>query len=98
MISGIYKAKIDTPIGTKEGTLSLSEHDGMLEGSLHALGRDVPIENATLQGNTISFSGTLKVPLMGALPFSFEGEHEGDCIKGVVRTSMGDIALSGTRV
>ena len=99
MVSGTYHAQVNTPIGIKEGTLTLEEHDGALFGLLHVLGGDTPIQNGIVdaEGN-LSFSGTLQVPFIGALPFTFEGTHKNDGISGTAVTKMGAIVISGTRV
>ena len=97
MIAGTYHAKVETPIGTKEGTLTLQEQGGALTGTLHVLGGDTAIENGKLEGNAVSFTGTLQVPFIGALPFTFEGTHMGDQISGTARTKMGEIAIAGKR-
>ncbi len=98
MVSGTYTAKVNTPIGEKEGTLTLAEQAGALTGTLHVLGGDTPIENGKLEGNKVSFSGALQVPLIGRLPFTFAGEYADDAISGTASTHMGDIAISGRRV
>ena len=99
MVSGTYHAQVNTPIGVKEGTLTLKQQGEALSGSLHVLGGDTPIQNGFIdaEGN-LSFSGTLQVPFIGALPFTFEGRHEGDSISGTAVTRMGAIEISGTRV
>ena len=99
MVSGTYHAQVSTPIGVKEGTLTLEEHDGALSGSLHVLGGDTPIQNGAIDAQgKISFSGTLQVPFIGALPFTFEGTHKGDSISGTAVTKMGAIEIAGSRV
>lgn len=99
MVSGTYHAQVSTPIGVKEGTLTLQQQGEALSGSLHVLGGDTPIQNGAIdtEGN-LSFSGTLQVPFIGALPFTFEGTHEGDSISGTAVTRMGAIEISGSRV
>lgn len=59
----------------------------------------IPIQNGIVdaEGN-LSFSGTLQVPFIGALPFTFEGTHKNDGISGTAVTKMGAIVISGTRV
>ena len=98
MISGTYTAKVDTPIGTKEGTLTLEEQAGVLSGTLHVLGGDTTIEQGKLEGSKVSFSGALEVPFIGKLPFTFEGEYANDSISGTASTRMGNIPISGSRV
>lgn len=99
MVSGTYRAQVNTPIGVKEGTLTLEGQGGALSGVLHVLGGDTPIQNGTVDecGN-LAFSGTLQVPFIGALPFTFEGTHQGDSISGTAVTRMGAIGISGSRV
>ena len=98
MVSGTYHAQVSTPIGVKEGTLTLQQRGEALSGSLHVLGGDTPIQNGAIdaEGN-LSFSGTLQVPFIGALPFTFEGVYEGTSISGTAVTRMGAIEISGTR-
>ena len=97
MIDGTYQAQVETPIGAKQGTLTLQQQSGALTGNLHVLGRDTAIENGVLEGDALSFSGTLSVPFIGALPFTFEGTSQNDEIHGTARTKMGEIAIAGKR-
>ncbi len=98
MVSGTYHAQVSTPIGVKEGTLTLQQQGEALSGSLHVLGGDTPIQNGVVDTEgKLSFSGTLQVPLIGALPFTFEGTHEGDSISGTAVTKMGAIEIAGSR-
>lgn len=97
MIDGTYQAKVETPIGVKQGTLTLREQNGALTGVLHVLGGDTAIQNGKLEGDSVSFSGTLQVPFLGALPYSFTGVYAGDAISGTAHTKMGEIAIEGSR-
>ncbi len=99
MVSGTYQAQVNTPIGAKEGTLTLEEQGGALSGSLHVLGGDTPIQNGSIDADgNLSFSGTLQVPFIGALPFTFEGTYRDDAISGTAVTKMGAIQIAGSRV
>ena len=49
MIDGTYQANVETPIGVKQGTLTLQEQDGVLAGTLHVLGGDTAIQNGRLE-------------------------------------------------
>ena len=98
MIDGTYQANVETPIGVKQGTLTLQERDGVLTGTLHVLGSDTAIQNGRLEGNAIAFFGTLQVPFLGALPFTFSGEYADGAISGMAHTKMGDIVIEGSRV
>ena len=97
MISGTYQAQVDTPIGTKQGTLTLQQQGTALAGTLHVLGSDTEIENGVLEGDAVSFAGTLSIPFIGPLPFTFEGTYADGCINGTARTKMGEIAIVGKR-
>lgn len=97
MITGTYQAQVDTPIGAKQGTLTLQQQGNIFTGNLHVLGGDTVIENGVLEGVALSFSGTLSVPFIGALPFTFEGTYQNDQIHGTARTKMGEIAIAGKR-
>lgn len=97
MIDGTYQAQVETPIGAKQGTLTLQQQSAALTGVLHVLGSDTAIENGVLEGDALSFSGTLSVPFIGALPFTFEGTFQNDEIHGTARTKMGEIAIAGKR-
>lgn len=97
MIDGTYQAQVETPIGAKQGTLTLQQQSAALTGNLHVLGSDTAIENGVLEGDALSFSGTLSVPFIGALPFTFEGTFQNDEIHGTARTKMGEIAIAGKK-
>ena len=98
MIDGTYQAQVETPIGVKQGTLTLQEQNSTLTGMLHVLGSDTAIENGKLIGSAVSFSGTLQMPFLGALPFSFTGAYEDGSISGTACTKMGEIVIKGSRV
>jgi hypothetical protein len=97
MIDGKYKISMKTPMGVKDGYLTLDTTGADLSGVLEILGKENPFSGGTADGDSVKFSGTF-ASIMGKTPYDGEGTIDGDTITGVSHTKMGDMPLTGTRV
>jgi hypothetical protein len=97
MIDGKYKISMKTPMGVKDGFLTFRTTGGALSGILEILGKENPFEGGTVDGDDLKFSGTFQ-SIMGKTQYDGEGSVDGDVLKGVSHTKMGDMPLTGTRV
>lgn len=96
MVSGHYNVKLKTPMGLKKGELILEEQDGTLCGKMLVMGKENPLTDGKVSGDSFTFSGELTTAA-GKMAFSCEGSVSGDEISGKVKTKKGDMPLSGLR-
>ena len=95
-VDGKFKISMKTPMGVKDGFLTIDTTGGDVSGILTILGKDNPYSGGTQDGNNVKFSGTFK-SIMGETHYDGEGTIDGDTINGVSHTAMGDMPLTGTR-
>ena len=96
-MNGTFKISLATPMGRKNGTISLAEEDGALVGSLRALGHENPIKNGKVSGNNFEFSGALKTGF-GKIEYSAVGMINGDILTANAKTKYGIMKINGTRI
>ena len=97
MNGGTFKISLATPMGRKNGAISLAEEKGALVGSLRALGHENPIVNGKVNGDSFGFSGALRTGF-GKIEYSAEGLIQGDVLTATAKTKYGIMKISGTRV
>ena len=51
----------------------------------------------TCMGDVFAASGTLKIPLFGALEYEIEGTVNGDLLEAICATNRGTFSISGVR-
>lgn len=68
--------------GRMGGELSLAMADDVLTGKLKTMGEDVPIEDAVIEGDKISF--TASAEKLGGIMFDFDATVSDDAIRGKV--------------
>ena len=98
MVQGTYKVSADTPMGRKSGTLVLSGSDAALHAKLKVALLGTFEADGSAQGSAFSFSGTVKIPLVGSGSYQLDGIVEGDRLEAVCRAKGADIVVTGTRV
>lgn len=92
-----YKVILKTPMGAKKGELILKNENGILTGSITALGKTNELTSGTTDGKNFQFSGELRTAV-GKLAYNCSGKIEGDTITGVAATKKGSMAMSGERI
>jgi len=92
---GKWDITIKTPMGVMAGVLTLAVDGANLTGSLSNAEHDVPISNGKVQGNSLSWSASLKKPV--AMTFKFTATVDADRIGGVAKHFLGKAEFSGRR-
>jgi hypothetical protein len=93
---GKWNITIKTPMGDKAGVLTLAVDGATLTGSLSDADHHVTISNGKVQGNSLSWSASLKKPV--AMTFKFAATVDADRISGVAKHFLGRAEFSGRRV
>ena len=65
MIDGTYFVEVDTPLGRKSGTVDLVTHGDVLEACVKAPIIGKQEATGTVDGDTFSAEGSLKIPFKG---------------------------------
>ncbi len=93
---GNWQLLIDTPMGQRPASLSISEATGSLEGSL-TTGMGTSNVSGRATDGVVEFSGTLSSP-MGPINLAFTGTVDGDQASGQVQFgAMGSGSWSASR-
>jgi hypothetical protein len=93
---GKWNINIKTPMGDKPGVLTLDVDGATLTGSLSDAEHHVPISDGKVQGNSLSWSASLKKPV--SMTFKFTATVDADRISGVAKYFLGKAEFSGRRV
>jgi len=98
MIDGTYLIEVDTPLGRKSGTAELTTQGDVLEAHVKAPIIGTQKATGTVDGNTFSAEGALKIPLKGELNYTIVGEVDGDIITAQFKSDKGNLTLIGARM
>ena len=96
MVDGVYSVKVRTPMGVKRGAIQLASDGAELSGVMEALGSRNEFCGGTVEGDAISFGGSLRTPV-GNVGFAFSGTADGQTLEGVAKTAKGDLSIQGVR-
>ncbi|MEX0590298.1 MAG: hypothetical protein WD207_04355 [Xanthobacteraceae bacterium] len=93
---GTWNIAIETPMGTRNSTLTLKSEGGALKGT-QLEGKDqTEIAEGTIDGNQLTWKVSIVKPMPMDLKFS--AEVDGDKISGQAATAMfGSFPFTGTR-
>ena len=69
-VEGIWDLSISTPIGTIKAVLTLRDQDGVLTGTAHGAGEEVPLGDLTLDGDRLTWKQAITKPLRLNLAFA----------------------------
>jgi hypothetical protein len=97
MLDGKYEIIMKTPMGTKKGTVILRVDGDTIRGRLDIMGNSIMLENGTVNGNSFTFRGELKIP-MGKVAFLVEGSIDGDRLTAITKTKKGNMSITGKRI
>jgi hypothetical protein len=94
--AGTWKLAIESPQGTRESTLVLTESGETLSGTMKTQRGDMPVAG-TLKGNAIAFG--YKVSMQGSeLDIQYSGIVDGDSMSGSVSFGgMGEGKFAGKK-
>jgi hypothetical protein len=93
---GNWNLVVTTPMGERQGTLSVKTDGRTLKGSQMAEGNSAEIFDGTVDGNAVSWKVSITDPMPMTLEFS--GTVDGDKLSGSVTLgAFGSSSFSGTR-
>ncbi len=96
-VDGEWNISVETPIGSRQATLSLSTAGGALTGTQAADGHSAEIADGKVDGNKVSWRVAITNPM--PLTLTFQGTVDGDKIAGHADTgAFRALPFSGTRV
>ena len=93
---GTWNLTMQTPMGERRSTLTLSTAGGTLTGKQEADGNTTDIAEGTVSGNEVSWKVSITNPM--PLTLTFNGAVDGDKLSGTADTGMfGSFPFEGTR-
>ena len=93
---GTWNLTMQTPMGERRSTLTLSTAGGTLTGKQEAEGNTTDIAEGTVNGNALSWKVSITNPM--PLTLTFSGTVDGDTLNGSADTGMfGSFPFEGTR-
>jgi hypothetical protein len=95
-VAGNWKLTMNTPFGVQTPLLTIKNENNAYSGNLAGANGTAPLEGVKVDGNSVSFSAKVATP-MGSFPVSFKATADGNNLKGVYSTMMGDTEFTGVR-
>ena len=93
---GTWNLTMQTPMGERRSTLTLSTAGGTLTGKQEAEGNTTDIAEGTVNGNDVSWKVSITNPM--PLTLTFNGTVDGNTLNGTADTGMfGSFPFEGTR-
>ena len=93
---GTWNLTMNTPMGERRSTLTLSTSGGTLTGKQEAEGNTTDIAEGTVNGNDVSWQVSITNPM--PLTLTFNGTVDGNSLNGTADTGMfGSFSFQGTR-
>ena len=93
---GTWNLTMNTPMGERRSTLTLSTSGGTLTGNQEADGNTTDITEGTVNGNDVSWQVSITNPM--PLTLTFNGTVDGNSLNGTADTGMfGSFPFEGTR-
>jgi hypothetical protein len=95
-VDGDWHISVETPIGSRQATLSLSTAGGVLTGTQAEGGKSAEITDGKVDGDKVSWKVAITNPL--PLTLEFEGAVDGDKISGHANAgAFGALPFTGKR-
>ena len=93
---GTWNLTMNTPMGERRSTVTLSTSGGTLIGKQEAEGNTTDIAAGTVNGNDVSWQASITNPM--PLTLTFNGTVDGNTLNGTADTGMfGSFPFEGTR-
>ena len=93
---GTWNLTMNTPMGDRRSTLTLSTSGGTLTGTQEAEGNATEIASGTVNGNDVSWQVSITNPM--PLTLTFNGTVDGNAMRGTADTGMfGSFPFEGIR-
>ena len=98
MLDGTYRIKVDTPLGSKNGTVILRTEGNTVFANVDApiVGKQTARGHA--DGDTFTGQGSMKIMLVGAVNYTLSGNVSGNDLVVRIQSNKGTFTLRGTRV
>lgn len=94
-VDGTWNLTFNTPMGAQQGTLELKTNGNSLEGTMNGPQGAVPLEDGTVDGNSLTWSVTAQ---QMAMKIAFKATVDGDKISGEAELgTFGTATIEGTR-
>jgi hypothetical protein len=94
---GKWNITVNSPMGAQKSTFDLKAEGNVLSGAGIDPQGSTPIANGKVDGDSVSWDFSVKVPM--PMTLSFAGKIEGNKISGNVKAgAFGSFAFSGERV
>jgi hypothetical protein len=97
MVEGKYSIIMKSPMGPKKGVLNVEVEGSSASGSIEVLGKSNPFADGKVEGERISFAGSLQTSI-GKLAYEIEASVDGDRIEGEAKSPKGTMKIAGTRL
>lgn len=95
-IDGTWNVTMDTPLGERKATLTVTSAGGTLTGSQSADGQTGDIYDGTVNGDDASWKVDITSPM--SMTLEFTGKVAGDALSGSMSAGMyGSWPFTGTR-
>ncbi|MEE2056012.1 hypothetical protein [Rhodococcus artemisiae] len=79
-VEGTWKLTISTPIGTMTAVVEFHRRDGVLTGTAHGAGEQVPLHAVVLDGDRLTWKQAITKPMR--LNLAFDVTVDGDTLHG----------------
>ncbi|MCX4977662.1 hypothetical protein [Streptomyces sp. NBC_00620] len=79
-VEGTWDLSVSTPIGKIKAVVELRRQDGVLTGTAHGAGEEVPLGDVALDGDRLTWTQAITKPLR--LNLAFAVTVEGDTLAG----------------
>lgn len=95
-VAGIYNVNVKTPMGDQGGTFTVVVDGDAFTGSLAGGMGAMDVNNGKVDGNTLTWSMDMKVPM--PMTLECEATIDGDALTGTIKAgAFGSMAMTGTR-
>ena len=95
-VAGNWKLTMETPFGVQTPLLAIKNDNKVYSGTLTGTAGTTDLENLKVEGMSLSFTAKVATP-MGSFPVSFGATVDGNAMKGVYETMMGNTDFTGVR-
>ena len=94
--AGTWNTTMNTPMGAQQGTLTLEESGGALNGKMVGAQGELEIKDGSVDGGSGSWKADITSPM--AMTLEFEAKVDGDTMTGNVKLgAFGNASFEGTR-
>lgn len=98
MLDGTYKISVDTPMGTKQGKITLKANGSQVSADIDAPVIGKQHVKGQADGDTFKAHGVIKMLLLGKHEYDVAGEVKDGLLTATISTKSGTFAVEGTRI